>query len=133
VVAKIKNVSGQDLIVPALGGRIVLVGQVVDVDAVNVYAFTCQPGNWLATNKEGTDAHADGAAAETERVYLEKPYLRPDPAPDDKISTNAVKRVKPPVTVPPVPDTDPVTGGLGHGDPPVVPDLTDTTITPTEA
>jgi len=53
--AKVKNVSGSDLLVPWLGGRLVLAGAVVDVPDEDVESYTCQESNWAAvkpTKKE---------------------------------------------------------------------------------
>lgn len=44
--AKIKNVSGEDRLVPWLGGRLVLDGQVVDVPDRDVPAYCCQTETW---------------------------------------------------------------------------------------
>ena len=44
--ARIKNVSGEDLIVPGLDGRLVLAGQIVDVPDDDADAYTCQTVNW---------------------------------------------------------------------------------------
>lgn len=44
--ARIKNVSGEDLTVPGLGGRLVLAGQIVDVLDDDAEAYTCQTVNW---------------------------------------------------------------------------------------
>lgn len=49
--AKIKNVSGQDLEVPSLG-RIVFAGQEVDVDDKDVESFTCQESTWASVSKK---------------------------------------------------------------------------------
>ncbi len=43
---KIRNVSGEDRTVPSLGGRLVLAGQVVEVDEPE--GFTCQTDVWAA-------------------------------------------------------------------------------------
>jgi hypothetical protein len=76
--AKIKNVSGEGRSVPLLGGRLVLAGQVVDVDPDDVYGFTCQEANWACVDKAATDAHKAGREAELERIYEENPELRPE-------------------------------------------------------
>jgi hypothetical protein len=65
-VAKIKNVSGEDRIVPGLGGRLVPAGAVVDVDVEDVYAYTCQEPNWAPVDTEAKAAHKDGVKATTE-------------------------------------------------------------------
>lgn len=43
---KIKNISGEDLVVPALGNRLVLSGQVIDVDEADVEGYVCQESTW---------------------------------------------------------------------------------------
>lgn len=63
--AKIRNISGQDLIVPSLGGRLVLAGQVVELEADQVYGFTVQGPNWEPVDKQAKAVHdeADAVAA----------------------------------------------------------------------
>lgn len=61
--ARIKNISGEDREVPALNGRLVLAGQVVDVPAEDVYAFTQQTEVWAPSDAEATTADAEAAAA----------------------------------------------------------------------
>jgi hypothetical protein len=61
-VAKIRNVSGNDLIVPSLGGRLVLAGQVIEVAADDVYAFTQQYPNWEPADKPAQTVHAAAEA-----------------------------------------------------------------------
>lgn len=55
--AKIKNVSGEDRVVPILGGRLVMAGQVFDVDADAVYGYTCQTGIWEPADADAKKAH----------------------------------------------------------------------------
>lgn len=62
--AKIKNVSGNDLIVPSLGGRLVLAGQVVEVPDEDVYAFTQQYPNWQPADKPAQTVHDKAEAIE---------------------------------------------------------------------
>ncbi len=64
--AKIKNVSGEDRMVPSLGGRLVLAGALVDVPAEDVYAYTCQATNWSPANKEAQAAHDAAVEANNE-------------------------------------------------------------------
>lgn len=54
--AKVKNVSGVDLIVPAHGG-LVMSGQVIDVADEAVYGLTCQ-SIWQPADKAAEKAHA---------------------------------------------------------------------------
>lgn len=69
--AKIKNVSGVDLVVPWLGDRLVLAGQVVEVPDGDVYAYT-QQESWDPADAAAKKAH-DKAA----------PNHQPDTAGDD--------------------------------------------------
>lgn len=59
---KIRNVSGEDRIVPALGGRLVVAGQVVDVPADEVFGFT-QQSIWEAADADAQAVHDDADAA----------------------------------------------------------------------
>lgn len=61
--AKVKNVSGADLLVPAHGG-LVLAGQVLDVPAEAVYGLTCQ-SIWEPADKAAQQAH-DNATTTSE-------------------------------------------------------------------
>lgn len=63
--AKIKNVSGEDRLVPSLGGRLVLADAVVEVPVADVYAYTCQESNWAPASKEAQAAHDKAAEANT--------------------------------------------------------------------
>lgn len=49
--AKIKNVSGEDLLVPGLGGRLVLAGAVVEVPDEEAESYTCQESNWALAKR----------------------------------------------------------------------------------
>lgn len=55
--AKIKNVSGEARLCPTLGGRLVEVGQVVDVPADDVYGFTCQTA-WEPADDDAQAVHS---------------------------------------------------------------------------
>jgi hypothetical protein len=61
--AKIKNVSGEDLNVPGLGGRLVLDGAVIEVPDEDTYSYTCQESNWAPADKGATKAHEAAVAA----------------------------------------------------------------------
>jgi hypothetical protein len=45
-VARIRNISGEDRIVPWLGGRLVIDGAVVEVPDEDFEAYTCQESTW---------------------------------------------------------------------------------------
>lgn len=64
--AKIRNVSGEDRIVPGLGGRLVLDGAVVDVPDDDTYSYTVQ-ALWAPVDKAAEKAHAAGRKAEAAR------------------------------------------------------------------
>lgn len=55
--SKVRNVSGEDRYVPALGGRLVVAGAVVDVAPDEVFGFTCQDGLWEPADEEAAEAH----------------------------------------------------------------------------
>lgn len=59
--AKIKNVSGQDLIVPGIGGRLIIAGAVVEVPDADTHSYTCQESNWAPADKAATKAHEESA------------------------------------------------------------------------
>ena len=56
--AKIKNQSGDDLILPWLGDRLVLAGQVVEVPDDDVYAYT-QQSCWDPSDKDAKAIHGE--------------------------------------------------------------------------
>lgn len=84
--AKIKNVSGEALTVPWLGGRLVLDGQVVEVPVEDVHAFTQQAATWAPQDNAAKQAHkeADEQFAEdrlveaAEQAAAFDPDLRPE-------------------------------------------------------
>jgi hypothetical protein len=67
-VAKVKNISGEPRIVPALGGRMVLPGQEVEVAEDVVYAFTCQTSTRAPVGSEAQAAHDEGDEQYRERL-----------------------------------------------------------------
>lgn len=69
--AKIKNISGEPLVVPALGGRMVLAGQEVEVSEEDVYGFTCQTSTWAPVGDEARAAHDEADEQYHERVAEE--------------------------------------------------------------
>ena len=76
--ATIKNVSGQTLLVPSLGDRLVQKGQEIEVPAEDGYSFT-QSANW--------DAHDDEAkAAETEAEADYQARLAAETAPEEPVA-----------------------------------------------
>lgn len=83
--AKIRNVSGNDLIVPSLAGRLVLAGQVVDVDDSDVYGFTQQTTNWEPADKPAQTVHDKTAVLSTPdeaRAAEDLPLSTPDNTPE---------------------------------------------------
>lgn len=71
--AKIRNVSGQSLDVPALGGRAVADHEVVEVPDEDVFSFTASPSVWAPSGKDAQALHDKAEAGE------------PDPAPGDPL------------------------------------------------
>lgn len=65
---KVKNISSEPLIVPALGGRMVLPGQVVEVGESDVYGFTCQTETWAPSGDDAQAAHDAGEEQYRERL-----------------------------------------------------------------
>ena len=70
--ARIKNTSGQDRLVPWLGGRLVVAGAVVEVPAEDVTAYTQQVGTWAPADDKAQQLH-DAASAPAEEVVEETP------------------------------------------------------------
>lgn len=62
--AKIKNVSGEDRIVPALGHRLVLAGQVIEVPDDAAESYTCQVPTWEAVKEPKAKSAADSNSRE---------------------------------------------------------------------
>lgn len=54
-----KNVSGQDLIVPALGGRLVVAGAEVEFDDESAKGLKGQDVNWQPVEKKSTKKEND--------------------------------------------------------------------------
>lgn len=61
--SKIKNTSGESLLVPWLGGRLVLAGAEVEVPAGDVFAYTQQEHTWAPADAEATEIH-DGVLSD---------------------------------------------------------------------
>lgn len=88
--AKIQNSSGESLIVPWLGGRLVEDKQVVDVPVDDVYAYTHQAQTWSPHDAAAKKAHKAGADARDEREAAEAALYEaqfgtpaPETPPDD--------------------------------------------------
>lgn len=86
--AKIRNVSGDELYVPSLS-RLVQSGQVVEVDPERVYAFT-QSAIWEAVDKEAKAAELEAEADYQSALAAANPELVTDPDgdPDDDSTNN---------------------------------------------
>jgi hypothetical protein len=52
--AKIRNVSGEDLVVPWLGHRVVKADETVDVPDKDYDAYVCQPDTWEGVGEPKT-------------------------------------------------------------------------------
>ena len=86
--AKIRNVSGEDRFVPSLS-RLVMDGQVIEVDPDHVYAFT-QSAIWKAVDKEAKAAELKAEADYQAALAAANPELvtEPDDAPDGTPTTD---------------------------------------------
>jgi hypothetical protein len=84
--SRIKNVSGEDLVVPWLGDRLVQAGQIVEVPDADVYSYT-QTASWEPTDKAARDAHKDGSEAYEKR--LAEADSEVESAPEDVIEPPA--------------------------------------------
>lgn len=74
--AKIKNVSGEHRYVPALGGRLVMKGQEVDLpEGAEVFGYTCQTETWAPADEEAQAAHDAATAEPDDLTKLTKPQL----------------------------------------------------------
>lgn len=74
--SKIKNTSGEDLLVPWLGGRLVLAGQAVEVPISDVTAYTQQEATWAPADDEARRLHEEmleGIAALTAPIATDPP------------------------------------------------------------
>ncbi len=84
--AKIRNVSGEDRFVPSLS-RLVMDGQVIEVDPEQVYAFT-QSAIWEAVDKEAKAAELKAEADYQAALAAANPVTEPDDAPDGTPTTD---------------------------------------------
>lgn len=71
-VGKIKNVSGDDRLVPSLGFRLVLAGQAVDVPLDEVFGFTQQEGTWAPHDAAAKKVHQSTLEALRELIDAEE-------------------------------------------------------------
>lgn len=78
----IKNISGRDLVVPGLGGRIVFAGQEVPCPVGEVTGYTQQEGTWAPVGKAAKAVHAEMLAGIAELLGIETPApAEPDNTP----------------------------------------------------
>lgn len=73
----IKNVSGQDLMLPWLNERLVLAGEVVEVPEEHVYAYTCQTETWAPVDDDAKALHESGVEAFETTRRAEEPLAEP--------------------------------------------------------
>lgn len=81
--ARIKNTSGQDRLVPWLGGRLVVAGAVVDVPEEDVAAYTQQSGTWEPADKATQKIHDAALSPAVEAVETTTDDLGTEPGSDD--------------------------------------------------
>jgi hypothetical protein len=83
-VAKVKNIEDEAHTVPALGGRLVLPGQVVEVPVEDVYGYTQQADRWEPHDAAAKKVHKQAARRPRgcrgrEAADLEAASVRPSP------------------------------------------------------
>ena len=89
--AKIKNVSGEDRVVPALGGRLVMAGGVVEVSDADVYGYTQQEA-WKPVDDEAQDAHDKAEQNYLALVAPVIPAAVDEPVQDEKPAKRAANK-----------------------------------------
>lgn len=60
---KVKNISGEERVIPSMSDRLVAAGQVIEIPDADVPGFVCQVGIW-----ESADKAARGASVPVEEV-----------------------------------------------------------------
>lgn len=98
---KVRNASGENVYVGTLGGRLVLDGAVIEVDADDVYSYTSS-SVWAAADKAAEKATSDG-----EKSYYDRLRADHQPVPGEDPDPGTVPTEDPEPT--PVPD-DPAEG-----------------------
>lgn len=81
---KIKNTSGEDLLVPWLGGRLVIAGAVVEVPADTVTAYTQQESTWAPADDEAQALHDEMLEGIAVLLNLPAPKTPRKPAKSDE-------------------------------------------------
>lgn len=76
---KIRNASGEDRLVAALAGRLVIAGSVIDVPTDDVYGFTQQVGVWEPADKTAQKVHDRSHAAYLRAVGIDIDEAKPEP------------------------------------------------------
>ena len=90
--AKIRNVSGEPRTVPALGGRLVLDGAVVDCPDELVYNLTCQE-LWEPADAAAEALHQQGEGDQLQALK-DAGVIEPDPEPEFDLATAKVGELK---------------------------------------
>lgn len=76
---KVKNISGEDLVVGWLGGRLVVATQTVEVPIGDVWSYTQQAETWEPADAPAKKAHKEHLEAALEREAAELAAIQPDP------------------------------------------------------
>lgn len=87
--AGIRNISGEDLVVPPLGDRLVVAGQVVDVDPEDVYSYTQCVALWAPADDVAKATHQDAEAAYADAIEAAVPLAIAEIAPPRPPAGNA--------------------------------------------
>lgn len=81
--SKIRNISGEDKVLPWLDRRLVLAGAVVEVPAEHVHAYTSQESNWAPADDEAQALHDQ---EEAKLVVVEEEAAEASVIPDQPTS-----------------------------------------------
>lgn len=91
--AKVKNISKDDLKVGTPGGPLVIASAELEVKAEDVYGYTCQETVWAPADAEAEKAHEDGHAAYVQRLR-DAGQLPPEEVPELDLDKAKVAELK---------------------------------------
>lgn len=86
---KVKNISGEDLVVGWLGGRLVVAGQVVEVPLDDVWSYTQQAEVWEPYDAAAKKAHKEHLEVAHGREAAELAALEPDSEAEERAASAA--------------------------------------------
>lgn len=95
--AKVKNISGEDLIDAWSGGRLVLAGAALDVPVDQVWGYTQQAERWEPVDAAAKKVHKEHYDAAVEREAAELAAVAPDPEAEQRAAVAAAEEPATPV------------------------------------